>query len=221
MASNHNTYELTYVINAVISDNQVQDLIKRVSSYVTENGGEVVEVDQWGSRRLAYPIMKKRNGFYVNMYFRAPGSIILRLERSLEIDDNVLRYLTMKMDAKMIRHYEYQKTVRSTHAPIEEKPKSDSGPAKSARSEGSKNGAAKPSDSPATKDAKKDATKDAKDAAPAETVKEEAAKVTVPAAEAPAEAATEAATDAAAVTEAEADSDDSDTTNPKAEGAEA
>jgi len=228
MASNHNTYELTYVINAVISDNQVQDLIKRVSSYVTENGGEVIEVDQWGSRRLAYPIMKKRNGFYVNMYFRAPGSIILRLERSLEIDDNVLRYLTMKMDAKMIRHYEYQKTVRSTHAPIEEKPKSDSGPAKSARSEGSKNGAAKPSDSPATKDAKKDATKDAtkdakkdaakdakkdatkdaakdatkdaKDAGPAETEKEEAAKVTVPAAEAPAEAAT----DAEAPAEAEA-----------------
>ena len=126
MASNHNTYELTYIVNSVISDSQIQDLIKRVSTYVTENGGEVLNVDQWGSRRLAFPIMKKRNGFYVNMYFRAPGSIILRLERALEIDDNVLRYLTMKMDAKMLRHYTEQKAVRSTFAPVEDKPKSDS-----------------------------------------------------------------------------------------------
>lgn len=125
MASGYNTYELTYIINSVISDNQIKDLISRVETYVTENGGEVVEVDQWGTRRLAYPIMKKRNGFYVNMVFRAAGSIILRLERALEIDDNVLRYLTMKMDAKMIRYYKEQKSTRSSLAPVEDKPRSD------------------------------------------------------------------------------------------------
>lgn len=105
------TYELTYIINAVISDDQIKNLVKRVSTNISESGGEILEVEEWGSRRLAYPIQKKRNGYYVNMYFRAAGSMIMRLERALEIDDNILRYLTLRMDAKMIRHYESKKSV--------------------------------------------------------------------------------------------------------------
>ncbi|MCZ6756764.1 MAG: 30S ribosomal protein S6 [Bacteroidetes bacterium] len=106
-----NTYELTYIVNAVISDDQIKDLIRRVTSYVSENGGEIIDVEEWGSRRLAFPIQKKRNGYYVNMYFRATGTVIARMERALEIDDNILRYLTLKMDAKMIRHYEKRKVA--------------------------------------------------------------------------------------------------------------
>ncbi len=105
------TYELTYIINAVISNDQIKTLVKRVSAYISESGGEILEVEEWGSRRLAYPIQKKRNGYYVNLYFRAAGSMITRLERALEIEDNILRYLTLRMDAKMIRHYESKKSV--------------------------------------------------------------------------------------------------------------
>ena len=99
-------YELTYIVNSVLSDDQIKDLVDRVTQYISEADCEVVEVDVWGSRRLSYPIQKKRNGFYVNMYFRSAGSFISRLERALEIDDNILRYLTLKMDQKMVRHYE-------------------------------------------------------------------------------------------------------------------
>ena len=106
MATQQNSYELTYVVNSVISDEQVKDLISRVSAYITEAGGEITEVDEWGARRLSYPIQKKRNGYYVNMYFRSSGALIPRLERALEIDDNILRYMSLRMDAKMIRHYE-------------------------------------------------------------------------------------------------------------------
>lgn len=113
MTASQNTYEMTYIVNSVISEGQIKDLVKRVTSYVTEAGGEIFEVDEWGSRRLAYPIQKKRNGYYVNMYFRLSGANIPRLERSLEIDDNILRYLTLRMDAKMMRHYEKQKSVRA------------------------------------------------------------------------------------------------------------
>ena len=111
MSVEKNTYELTYIVNAVISDDQIKDLIRRVTSYVSENGGEIIDVEEWGSRRLAFPIQKKRNGYYVNMYFRATGTVIARMERALEIDDNILRYLTLKMDAKMIRHYENRKVA--------------------------------------------------------------------------------------------------------------
>ena len=113
MATTQNTYELTYIVNSVISDEQVKDLISRITADISEAGGEIIEVDEWGQRSLAYPIQKKRNGYYVNMYFRSTGTIVPRLERALEIDDNVLRYMTLRMDAKMIRHYEESKTRRA------------------------------------------------------------------------------------------------------------
>jgi small subunit ribosomal protein S6 len=101
-------YELTYIVNSVLSDDQIKDLVQKVTQYIAEGGGEIVEVDEWGSRRLAYPLQKKRNGYYVNMYFRAPGTYIARIERALEIDDNILRYLTLRMDPKMVRAYTEQ-----------------------------------------------------------------------------------------------------------------
>lgn len=109
MAAPTNTYELTYIVNAVLSDQQIKEVVARVSRIIQENGGEIIEAEEWGTRRLAYPIRKKRNGYYVNVYFRAPGDIIVRLERLLEIDDDILRYLTLRFDAKMLRYYEQSK----------------------------------------------------------------------------------------------------------------
>ncbi len=103
------TYELTYIVNAVISDDQIKGLVKRVHKFIEENGGDILEVDEWGSRRLAFPINKKRNGHYVNLYFEAEGDLIVRLERALTLEDDILRYLTLKMDAKMLRTWEEAK----------------------------------------------------------------------------------------------------------------
>ena len=105
-----NTYELTYIINSVLNDEQIKEIVAQVNALVEENGGELVEVDEWGSRRLAYPISKRRNGYYVNAYVRLPGEGVVRLERALEITENILRYLTLRMDSKMIRHREKRKS---------------------------------------------------------------------------------------------------------------
>jgi small subunit ribosomal protein S6 len=115
MATPANTYELTYIVNAVLSDNQIREVVGRISRFIEENGSEVLVNDEWGTRRLAYPIRKKRNGYFVNMHFRGPGSIIPRLERALEIDDDILRYLTLRLDAKMLRHFEQQQRDASAH----------------------------------------------------------------------------------------------------------
>ncbi len=104
-----NTYELTYIINGVLGENQIKDVVARVDRYINEHDAKVVETDEWGSRRLAYQIRKKRTGYYVNLYFESSGEMIPRLERSLEIDDDILRYLTLRLDAKMLRHYEAQR----------------------------------------------------------------------------------------------------------------
>lgn len=118
MAIPINTYELTYIINPVLNENQTKDIVKRVNKYIEDRDGRVLEVDEWGSKRLAFPINKKRNGYYVNLYFEAPGDVIQPLERAMEIEDNILRYLTLRLDAKMLRHYEQQKTARAS-APAE------------------------------------------------------------------------------------------------------
>ena len=109
MSDQKNQYELTYVISGVVKQNQVDDIVRKITQFVQSNSGEIIEVDEWGNQRLAYEIEKKRSGYYVNMYFRAPGALIPKLERQLQINDDVLRYLTLRMDAKMQRHYEKQK----------------------------------------------------------------------------------------------------------------
>lgn len=119
MANRKNQYELTYVISGVLKNKDTEDIVRRVNSFVDDNGGDIIEVDEWGSQRLAYEIDKKRSGHYVNMYFTAPGELIPKLERAMEIEDNILRYLTLRMDAKMIRHYERQKQTQA-EAPEEE-----------------------------------------------------------------------------------------------------
>ena len=95
MAERLNTYEFTYIVNAVLSDEQIKDVVGRVSGLVTENGGEILEVDEWGSQRLAFPLSKKRNGYYVNMYFKAPGDLVQK-HRDIATDDLQPRCVWMR-----------------------------------------------------------------------------------------------------------------------------
>lgn len=102
-------YELTYIINPVLEDDQYQEIIKKFADIIEENGGEIDESDEWGIRKFEYEMDSKTSGFYVNTYFDAPGDLIAKLERALRIDDNIMRYLTLKYDAKMLRHRKLQK----------------------------------------------------------------------------------------------------------------
>ncbi len=106
---NTNYYEFTYIINPVLDEDKFSAVVDKVNDLIKKNGGKVDEVDEWGLRQFAYEIDKKRSGFYVNMYFTAPVDAIAKIERILRIDDDVLRFLTLKYDAKMLRHRELQK----------------------------------------------------------------------------------------------------------------
>ncbi|MDX1619103.1 MAG: 30S ribosomal protein S6 [Balneolaceae bacterium] len=104
-----NYYELTYIINPVLDDEEFTQIVNKYTDYIKDNDGEIDEVDEWGIRKLEYEMDGKGSGYYVNAYFHAPGELIEKLERQLRIDDNILRYLTLKYDAKMLRHREQQK----------------------------------------------------------------------------------------------------------------
>lgn len=104
-----NYYEQTYIISSVLEDDEYKDIVEKYKSLIAENGGEIDEVDEWGIRSTEHDMDGKSSGYYVNSYFEAPGELIEKLERAQRIDDHVMRFLTLKYDAKMLRHRELQK----------------------------------------------------------------------------------------------------------------
>ena len=96
-----NRYEMIYIIDAGLEDSARKELIEKVSALIEGNGGEIEKVDEtWGKRRLAYAIDYKTEGWYVLVNFKAPVELPRELERNLQINENVLRYLVIKLVEK-------------------------------------------------------------------------------------------------------------------------
>ncbi|MBR2824060.1 MAG: 30S ribosomal protein S6 [Clostridia bacterium] len=96
-----NRYEMIYIIDTGLEETARKELIEKVSGLITANGGEIEKVDEtWGKRRLAYAIDYKTEGWYVIVTFQAPADLPRELERNLQIDENVLRYLVVKLVEK-------------------------------------------------------------------------------------------------------------------------
>lgn len=93
-------YECTFIVNPGLDDAQIESTVKMAEDTVVKNGGELVNTDHLGRRRLAYPIAKKHNGYYVCLEFEADGRIVEKVERFLTLDENVMRYLTVMLDAR-------------------------------------------------------------------------------------------------------------------------
>jgi small subunit ribosomal protein S6 len=96
-------YETTFIINASIEDTQIEALVTHAQEVITNNGGEINVLNRWGRKRLAYPIEKKNNGYYVNIEFTGPGTVVARLEQVYTLDENILRFLTIKFDKKALQ----------------------------------------------------------------------------------------------------------------------
>ena len=96
-----NRYEMIYIIDADLEEAARKELIEKVSALITNNGGEIEKVDEtWGKRKLAYAIDYKTEGWYVLVNFKAPVELPRELERNLQINENVLRYLVIKLVEK-------------------------------------------------------------------------------------------------------------------------
>ena len=96
-----NRYEMIYIIDTGLEEAARKELIEKVSALIANNGGEIEKVDEtWGKRRLAYAIDYKTEGWYVLVNFKAPADLPRELERNLQINENVLRYLVIKLEEK-------------------------------------------------------------------------------------------------------------------------
>jgi small subunit ribosomal protein S6 len=91
-------YEHVFIARQDISGTQVDQLIETFTGVVETGGGKVVAFESWGLRNLAYRIKKNRKGHYVMMNLDVPSDVVLELERQQRIHDDVLRYLTLRVD---------------------------------------------------------------------------------------------------------------------------
>ncbi|MDR3270925.1 MAG: 30S ribosomal protein S6 [Peptococcaceae bacterium] len=92
-------YEILYIIQPDLDEEAVTTVVDRFTAVVTDNGGEVVSVDKWGKRRLAYEIKDHRDGYYVLMNFNSEASAAQELERLMKISDQILRFLTTRKES--------------------------------------------------------------------------------------------------------------------------
>lgn len=95
-------YETYIVIDGNLEDPNIEDVVNKYLGFFKKNNVEVKNIDRMGRRRLAYPIKRKLNGYYICFLIEAEPSFIKKLERTYRIDESVLRYLTIYMDRKTL-----------------------------------------------------------------------------------------------------------------------
>jgi len=88
-------YETTFILEPGLDENRVNEEIERVSQWIRDLGGEVLEVQRWGKRRLAYEINKKRDGIYTLILHLSPGPVIKEIERRMSLNESYIRVLSV------------------------------------------------------------------------------------------------------------------------------
>lgn len=99
-------YETVFIVTPVLSEEQIKETVKKYQTLLTDNGAEIVFENNWGMRKLAYPIQKKTTGFYYLIEFRAEGDVIAKLETAYKRDERLLRFLTVSLDKHAIAYNE-------------------------------------------------------------------------------------------------------------------
>lgn len=112
-----NNYEIIYIIDAAVEESARAELIEKVNGIITANKGEIVKVDEWGKRRLAYAIDYKTEGYYVYVAFNAEADLPKELSRNLSNNESVIRSQIVKLLEK--KHSVKPRPVRAA-APVEE-----------------------------------------------------------------------------------------------------
>jgi len=102
-------YETTILVDSMLKPDDVKGLRDRIANFISNNGGEIVKVDDWGKRRLAYEIKKKQYAFYIHMRFNAPAGVLVLLEKEYRLNESILRYLTIRVDKHALKKEELER----------------------------------------------------------------------------------------------------------------
>ena len=115
-------YEAVFIMTPVLSDSQIKDTVKKYKKLLKDGSAKIIHEENWGLRKLAYPIQKKSTGFYYLIEFEAEGSLIDSFEVAFTRDERVIRFLTTKMDKHAIA---YAEKKRAKKAEVKTEPKEE------------------------------------------------------------------------------------------------
>ncbi len=109
-----NHYETVFILTPVLSDIQMKETVDKFKAILTEDGATIVNEENWGLRKLAYPIQKKSTGFYQLLEFDAEPALIKKLEVNFRRDERVIRFLTFKMDKFAAEYAAKRRSMKSS-----------------------------------------------------------------------------------------------------------
>jgi len=107
-----NQYETVFITTPVLSDEQIKETVSKFKKLLTDNNCEIVNDEDWGLRKLAYPIQKKSTGFYHLCEFKAEPEFIEKMEVQYRRDERIIRFLTIKMDKYAVAYSEKRRNIR-------------------------------------------------------------------------------------------------------------
>jgi small subunit ribosomal protein S6 len=106
-------YELGFILNPEVSEEQSNAILERIQQIVNNNDGQVVRINQWGRRRLAYPIRHQRDGFYVFFDMILTPETVSELDRNLKVTEEVLRHIIIRRDPKVAQKEREEREARA------------------------------------------------------------------------------------------------------------
>ena len=109
-------YDLGVIFNPEVSEEEMRPVIERIEQIVANFGGQIVKVNQWGRRRLAYPIERHRDGFYVFIDMILTPETVSEIERTLKVSEIVLRHMFRKRDPKAVQKEREEREARAAAA---------------------------------------------------------------------------------------------------------
>ncbi|MEG2218680.1 MAG: 30S ribosomal protein S6 [Muribaculaceae bacterium] len=118
-----NNYETVFILTPVLSDVQMKEAVDNFKATLIENGSEIVNEENWGLRKLAYPIQKKSTGFYTLIEFNANPETIKKLEIAFRRDEKVIRFTTVRLDKDAAEYAAKRRSLKGAKANTKEEVK--------------------------------------------------------------------------------------------------
>ncbi len=111
-----NHYETVFILTPVLSDDQMKEAVEKFKGVLTADGATIVNEEQWGLRKLAYPIQKKTTGFYTLIEFDGEPTLIKKLETAFRRDERIIRFLTFRLDKYAAEYAAKRRSLRAAKA---------------------------------------------------------------------------------------------------------
>ncbi|MFH0948584.1 MAG: 30S ribosomal protein S6 [Elusimicrobiota bacterium] len=120
-------YETVFILKPTLSNEKVEEALGKVKGIITSGGGTIILSDSWGKRRLAYPVKKNKEGIYYLLQFSADGKVVGVLESFFRTSDEIIKYITLKVEKSSKKKTEPKKEEKPEIAVAEKSGTVDKG----------------------------------------------------------------------------------------------